>query len=262
MATKTSSKASLPLLPLALTCLALVGFLFTTYWQQQRDYQALQQELNLSRANTKQQIEQIGSQAALRHSALLKMCEDVARLRDQVDALQSTLRDQTDDLSRQGQKMHGKMDRLDLETQQQVKALENIKAQLKDRTDAYMNAMINQERELAKLSAEKAIITAAVQSTATNVPAAAPAATSAPAPASTTTTASTTPAAAPVSTPAPATAPTPAATVPAKPHASSPFQAPAPVSTSTLRNTAFNPPTAPLPPPVPDLRGAGATNSR
>ncbi|PAW75971.1 MAG: hypothetical protein B9S32_16805 [Verrucomicrobia bacterium Tous-C9LFEB] len=251
MATKTTSKASLPLLPLALTCLALVGFLFTTYWQQQRDYQALQQELNLSRTNTKQQIEQIGSQAAMRHSALLKMCEDVARLRDQVDALQSSLRDQTDDLSRQGQKIHGKMDRIDLETQQQVKALENIKAQLKDRTDAYMNAMINQERELAKLSAEKAIITAAVQSTATNTPA----------PASTTT-ASATPAAAPVVTPAPATTPTPAATVPAKPHASSPFQPPAPVSTSTLRNTAFNPPTAPLPPPVPDLRGAGATNAR
>ncbi len=259
MATKTTSKASLPLLPLALTCLALIGFLFTTYWQQQRDYQALQQELNLSRANTKQQIEQIGSQAAMRHSALLKMCEDVARLRDQVDALQSTLRDQTDDLSRQGQKIHGKVDRLDHETQQQVKALENIKTQLKERTDAYMNAMINQERELAKLSAEKAIITAAVQSTATNAPVAAPAAPSAAntsVPASTTT-ASSTPTAPPVSTPAPA-APTP----PAKPHASSPFQAPVPVSTSTLRSTAFNPPTAPLPPPAPDLRGAGATNAR
>lgn len=261
MATKTTSKASLPLMPLALTCLALVGFLFTTYWQQQRDYQALQQELNLTRTNTKQQIEQIGSQAALRHSALLKMCEDVARLRDQVDTLQSTLRDQADDLSRQGQKMHGKVDRLDLETQQQIKALENIKTQLKERTDDYMTAMINQERELAKLSAEKAIITAAIKSSATNAPAATPT------PAASTATASAppaaTPATAPASTPAPAATPASSATTPpAKPLASNPIQAPAPISTSTLRSTAFNPPAAPLPPPVPDLRNAGTPSTR
>lgn len=255
MATKTTSKGSLTSLPLALTSLALIGFLFTTYWQQQRDYQALQTELNLARTNTKQQLEQIGSQAALRHSALVKMSEDVARLRDQVETLQSSLRDQADDLSRQGQKLHGKVERLDIETQQQIKTLENIKTQLKDRTDNYVGAMINQERELAKLSAEKAIIAAAAKSSLPATPAVT-APTPVSVPASTPTATASTPA---VTPPAPATASVPTTALPARPLTPSPFQPPQPIS--TLKNSAMNTPSLPLPPVVPDLRGAGTANS-
>jgi hypothetical protein len=152
----TSSKSSLTILPLALMSLALVGFLLTAYWQQQQDYQALQRELSLARASAKEQFEKMASQAALRHNAVVKMSEDVAVLREELEVIQSAVKSQTGDIARQGLKFSGQVENIDKTNQQELRAIESIKTEIKEHTDTFLAAMLKQERELAILNAERA----------------------------------------------------------------------------------------------------------
>ncbi|MEM9398824.1 MAG: hypothetical protein AAF984_01330 [Verrucomicrobiota bacterium] len=156
-------------LPLLLIFIALAGFLGTTYWTQNREFEQLNRSLTETRNSLLDQITEQNDLLNKRYMSLMKISQEVSVHETVLNEVQQKIRTQKTDIDTQIAKMDSsvrmmrdeqaavvsvldqRVDTLTRKTEQQNKTLQNIKLAVNDNVEGKNEQLTKLEKELRDL---------------------------------------------------------------------------------------------------------------